>query len=123
MQDNKGNIISRSLEHTDESNNDKKYKAIIIATNKMLSNLKNNQINEYFMDCTYKMVPPNKNNFRLMVICGYDTQKRKTCLCLFALLMNEKEFTFSFVFNHLKNEFSFNPRNFMADFAMGQINL
>lgn len=76
MQDNNGNIISKSLEYTDESNNDKKYKAIIIATNNMLSNLKNNQINEFFMDCTYKIVP-NKNNFRLMVICGYDTQKKK----------------------------------------------
>ena len=36
--------------------------------------------------------------------------------------MNEKEYTFSFIFNYLKNEFSFSPRNFMADFAMGQIN-
>ena len=59
----------------------------------MLANLKNNQINEFFMDCTYKMIPPNKNNFRLMAICGYDTQK-KNFLCLFAFFMNEKEFTF-----------------------------
>ena len=77
MKDNKGNIISKSLEYTDESNNDKKYNAIIIATNNMLSNLKNNQITQFYMDCSYKMVPSNKNNFRLMVICGYDTQKKK----------------------------------------------
>lgn len=87
MKDNKGNIISKSLEYTDESNNDKKYNAIIIATNNMLSNLKNNQINEFFMDCTYKMVPPNKTNFRLMVICGYDTQKKN--MFMFIFIINE----------------------------------
>ena len=42
-------------------------------------------------------------------------------MCLFALLMNEKEFSFSVLFNCLKNNYSFNPRNFITYFALEQI--
>ncbi len=35
--------------------------------------------------------------------------------------MNEKEFTFTTLFNILKKDYLFNPRNFMTDFALGQI--
>ena len=78
MKDKNRFVISKTIEYSDESNPDKKYKIIIIARDDMLSDLKNNQINEFFMDCTYKMVPQNKNNFRLMMLCGYYFQKIKT---------------------------------------------
>ena len=35
----------------------------------MLSQLSNNNNDQYFMDCTYKVVPPNIYRFKLMVIC------------------------------------------------------
>ena len=88
----------------------------------MLDNLKDNLINEYFMDCTYKIVPSNSNNFKLMVLSGYNSSKNKTMLCLFALITNEKEYTFSKLFSYLKEKYSFNPHNFMCDFSLGQIN-
>ena len=72
--------------------------------------------------CTYKIVPPNRNNFKLMVLSGYNSTKNKTILYLFALISNEKEYTFSALFSYLKDKFSFNPHNFMYDFSLGQIN-
>ena len=65
----------------------------------MLNNLKDNLVNEYFMDCTYKIVPPNSNNFKLMVLSGYNFTKNKTILGLFSLISNEKEYTFSALFS------------------------
>ena len=47
--------------------------------------------------------------------------KKKTKLCLFALLSNEKEYTFNVLFTYLKENYTFNPRNFMCDFALGQV--
>ena len=88
----------------------------------MLNNLKDNLINKYLMDCTYKIIPPNNNNFKLMVLSGYNSTKNKTMICLFALITNEKKNTFSTLFSYLKEKFSFNPHNFMCDFALGQIN-
>ena len=88
----------------------------------MLDNLKDNLINEYFMDCTYKIVPPNSNNFKLMVLSGYNSSKNKTMLCLFALITNEKEYTFSKLFFYLNEKYSFIQHNFMCDFSFGQIN-
>ena len=83
----------------------------------MYNNLKDNQINQFFFDCTYKLVPPNKNRFRLMVLCGYNSNIKKTKLCLFVLLPNEKEKTFKALFSYLKENCSFNPRNIIYDFS------
>ena len=88
--DNEGNNISHIIEYDNGNNNNKKLKIVIIANDNMLNNLKDNLINKYFMDCTYKIIPPNNNNFKLMVLSGYNSTKNKTMLCLFALITNEK---------------------------------
>ena len=50
----------------------------------MLSNLKNNMINQCFMDCIYNdAIPSSLYKFRLMVICGYEHYIDKTVLCGF----------------------------------------
>ena len=43
----------------------------------MLKNLKNNLINEYFMDCTYKCVPHSIYKFKLMVLIGFELLVKK----------------------------------------------
>ena len=45
---------------------------ISIANEAMYNNIKYNKINQFFFDCTYKMVPPNKNKFKLMVLSGFN---------------------------------------------------
>jgi hypothetical protein len=68
--DKSNNKFSTLLNNKDNNNDNKEYKMILFDNNKMYLNLKNNKTNQYFMDCTYKIVPPNKNNFRLMVLSG-----------------------------------------------------
>ena len=82
----------------------------------MILNLSNNMIEQYYMDCTYKCVPPSIYKFKLMVISGIDISANKIVLCLFVLLMNEKKLTFDNIFTILKEKFKFNPKNIMCDF-------
>ena len=89
------------------------YKFIIIATESQIRNLKNNLIDEYFMDTTYKCVPKTIYNFKLMAIISYDFNYKKTELCCFILIMNEKEFTFYNIFKVLLAKYHFNPKNIM----------
>lgn len=60
LQDREGNKISYVLDYNDKENPEKEYKMVLIANENIYNNLKNNQITQFFMDCTYKMVPLNK---------------------------------------------------------------
>lgn len=84
LQDRERNKISYVLDYNDKENPEKEYKMVLIANENIYNNLKNNQITQFFMDCTYKMVLLNKKNFKLMVLCGYDIQKKKH-VCVFFL--------------------------------------
>lgn len=76
------------------------------------------------MDCTYKMVPPNSHNFKLMVLSGYNNSEKKLNYVYSHLYLMKRKILslIQNIFNYLKNIYSFNPRNFMCDFALGQIN-
>ena len=56
-----------------------------------------------------------------MVLCGYNAIIKKTVLCCFILLQNEKEFTFKKIFSYLRDNYSFNPPKIMCDFMISQI--
>ena len=73
------------------------------------------------MDCTYKAVPSNIYNFKLMVICGLDLNINKTVLCSLILLSKENCSTFKNILKYLSNKYSFKPRRFMCDFNIAQI--
>lgn len=53
------------------------YKFIIIAKYTMLENIKSNKILQFFLDCTYKAVPPSKPKFKLLVLSGFDHEEKK----------------------------------------------
>ena len=64
----------------------------------MLKNLSNNLIEEFFMDCTYSAVPPSIYKYKLMVLCGYEKNIKKTLLCCFILLINANIDTFENIY-------------------------
>ena len=68
------------------------------------------------------MCSPTKPKMKLMVLCGYNAINKKTVLCCFILLQNEKEFTFKKIFEYLRDNYSFNPPKIMCDFRLSQIN-
>ena len=88
----------------------------------MLSELKNNNINQFFMDCTYRAVPLNLYNFKMMINIGLDLKKKKTVLCTLILLVKENEQTFKIIFKYLSDNYNFKPRRFICDFNPAQIN-
>ena len=114
--DNNNINIAKVIDYNSENNPNKIYKLVLIGNADMYNNLKDNQINQFFFDCTYKLVLPNKHRFRLMVLCCYNSNIKKTKLYLFVLLPNEKEETFKTLFSYLKENCSFNPRNIMCYF-------
>lgn len=73
------------------------------------------------MDCTYKVVPPNTLNFKLMILSGLDLHENKTVLCALILLSKENEITFQNIFEYLNNKYDFKPRRFMSDFNTAQL--
>lgn len=82
LTDEEGNNISETIYYEEEldsqkEGNSKEYKFIILANKNIIENLKNNQITEYFFDCTYKCVPPTKPKMKLMVLCGYNAIIKK----------------------------------------------
>ena len=65
LKDEKNDIISHVIDF--RNNKNEKEKFILIGNKNMLSQLSKNNIDQYFMDCIYKVVPPNIYRFKLMV--------------------------------------------------------
>lgn len=78
--------------------------------------LKNNEINQYFGDATYRAVPPTMRRYRLYIISGFNLLEKHTRIGAFILIPNETESTYYNMFYYLKNNFGFNPKIFTLDF-------
>ena len=83
----------------------------------MLKNLLNSNIEQYFGDATYHCIPPTIRKYKLYVISGFNLKDKKTHICLYALLPDEKFITYDKLFSILKNEYKFNPKIFTIDFC------
>ena len=84
--------------------------------------LKNNEINQYFGDATYRAVPPTMRRYRLYIISGFNLLEKHTRNGAFILIPNETESTYYNMFYFLKNNFGFNPKIFSFDFNKASIN-
>ena len=73
LKDDNGIEIAQTIDYEIklENNETEKLKFIIIANKDMLLNLKNNLIDEFFIDTTYSCVPPSVHNFKLFIINGF----------------------------------------------------
>ena len=81
LYDNNGTKISKVIEFdNNKENNNIKDKFILIANDKMIENLSNNLVTQYFMDCTYKAVPPSTPRYKLMVITAFENHTNKTLI-------------------------------------------
>ena len=104
-----------------ENEEEKEGHFIIIGNKEIFSNMKNNVINQYFMDCTYSAVPPSIYKYKLMVIYRCNPAIDKTVLCCFILLCKENETTFTEIFKYLYKKYNFNPHNIIVDYNLAQI--
>ena len=82
----------------------------IIQTTEMKNNLSNKNIEQTFVDCTYYAIPNNNNNYKLLIIMGYDKTDKRSKLLLISLIVNENIETFSVIFNYIKTHYQFKPK-------------
>ena len=104
--------------------NNKQYKKNIYfyITNKMKNTLKNKEsISQWFMDCTYYAVPRNNNNYKLLLLIGFNKEENKTYLGAIVLLKNENIETFTIIFNYLQEKYGFTPKCINIDCSSAEI--
>ena len=112
VDDNNNNICKDySYEAFNKKTKEKKISTLFIIINIiMLQNLKNNNIKQFFGDCTYKCIPPTISKYKLYVISGFNLKERKIHICAYALLPDESFITYNKLFSILKNVYKFNQK-------------
>lgn len=60
----------------------------------MAINLININIQQYFADTTYHCIPPTIRKFKLFIISGFNLKEKKTHICCYALIPDERKETF-----------------------------
>ena len=85
----------------------------------MEKKLKSNNIDNYFIDVTYKVLPKyNKNKYKLLTIIGIDNNSKSSYLCALILIKYEDSNSFNKIFSYLNNMYEFNQRIVHIDYSV-----
>ena len=83
----------------------------------MLNNLNNDDIKQYFLDGTYKIVP-NFGNFKTLVtLIGFNKKANAFAHCCYTLLTDETQNIFENFLQLLKFNYKFKPKFINIDFS------
>ena len=94
----------------------------IYSTDLSISLLNSKDINQYFIDTTFKCVPNEINDSNsLLVMLGYNNSKDIFELILVALITNEDNELLSNFYSYLINTYHWAPKYITIDFALGNI--
>jgi len=89
---------------------DRKQKIIFIGSKKTYEYLNYNINDEYFLDITYKIIPPKFLKYKMMTILCLNKQNNTTKICCFIALKYTDTNSYKNIFQYLKNNFHFNPK-------------
>ena len=120
LKDNDNNPISYNYQYeilNNKTKKNEKYNIWLIMTKEMNKKLKNNKSSQFFCDTTYRCIPPTFKSYKLFIISSYDFNEKKIFICTYALIPNEKEKIYEFIFETLKKDFSFNPYIITLDYS------
>ena len=104
---------------TDKNNN---LEIKIISTNEMLKNLNNKDIEQYFMDSTYKIIPNVGDYKSLITLLGYNNKLNTFVQCCYALITEETQEIYKQFLILLKINYSFEPKYITLDFSKAEEN-
>ena len=77
-------------------------KVIMLTTKNIEEKLKSNNIDNYFIDVTCKVVPKyNKNKCKSLTITGIDNNSKSSYLCALILIKYEDSNSFNKIFSYL----------------------
>lgn len=96
---------------------------IFFGTRSMFDNLNNNNINQYFIDITYKIVPLIFKPYKLLTIKGFNISEKQSVLCALTFIKYEDEISMFYVFKYLHDFYNFNPSIVNIDFSMSLKNV
>lgn len=82
--------------------------------------LRDKNIYNYFIYTTYKIIPKNRRDYKLMIISCYNSEINISNLaCLFLYLFEDSKH-FYYIFKHLNEFFNFSPKIINIDFSQSQ---
>ncbi len=91
-------------------------KVIVLTTEKMKEKLNDKNIDNYFIDVIYLIVPKIFNKYKLMTITGVDNNNKNSYISAFILLQYEDYISFSKIFKYLNDMLNFNPNVVHIDY-------
>ena len=101
---------SNKIEHREE-------KAIILTTKLMEEFIKNEEVENYFLDITYNIIPKNKKYYKMMTITGLDNNTNNIYLCALIFLKYEDTQSFIKIFKYLNEMYKFSPKIIHIDYS------
>ena len=99
---------------------ERKEKIVIITTKKMRQLLKDTNINNYFIDLTYKIIPKSQKPYKLMTITAVDNKENTTKLCGLIGLIYVDHLSIYYTLKYLNNFFNFEPKIVHVDFSLAE---
>ena len=84
--------------------------------------LKSTNINNYFIDTTYKIIPKFWKKYKLMTISAYNKEIKATNIVCLILYEYEDAKSLYYIFKYLNEFFQFNPNIINVDFGIAQRN-
>ena len=110
-EDIKVNIRTQDIAYNYKKNKNQKREQtlIFILTDKMEELIKDNNIINFFVDVTYKIIPKRHRKYKLLTITGVNKNNLNSYLCGLVLIQYETHETFYRVFKYLHDMFDFNP--------------
>ena len=99
---------------------ERKEKIVIITTEKMRQLLKDTNINNYFIDLTYKIIPKTQKPYKLMTITAVDNKENTTKLCGLIGLIYVDHLSIYYTLKYLNNFFNFEPKIVHVDFSLAE---
>ena len=107
------NINTIDLVYELKKNNikiDKKAeKVIVLTTDYSEKTFNNKNIENFFIDVTYKVIPKKSQNYKLLTISCYDNNTKSTYISALILIRYEDSISFQKTFKYLNILFDWNP--------------
>ena len=97
-------------------------KIIIITNDAMEERLKDSNVENYFIDVTYKIIPKRQKNYKLLTITGVDKITNNSFICALILIMYEDTLSFLKIFKYMKEFYGFKPKVVHIDYSRALTN-
>ena len=82
--------------------------------------LKDNNISNYFIDTTYKVLPKNRRAYKLLTISAFNKSLNITNIACLIFYIHEDQKSLYYIFKYLHEFLFFNPKIINIDFSIAE---